>query len=111
MKIEILLPTEYITSDLHLAKLSKNLLDKVESELVNLILNFEGGVTKTRVEGYYKSNKGIVTKSKYISLVVYTDNVEWFKLLISKGVFDSYCKRLKQESIGVVIDNRFLCLS
>lgn len=111
MKIEILLPTEYIDKNNNLAKLDSNLLKSTEESLVSIILEYEGGVTKSKVEGYYKSNKGILTLSKYISLVVYTENIVLFNVLMHLDTLRKVCKVLKQESIGVVVDNKFYCIS
>lgn len=111
MKIEILLPTEYIGRNNNLVKLDSSLLKSTEKDLVSVILKYEGGVTKTKVEGYYKSNKGVLTLSKYISLVVYTENMKLFNVLMCSDVLRKVCVLLKQESIGVVVDNKFYCVS
>lgn len=111
MKIEILLPTEYINNNLGLSKLDTKLVDKVKKDLISKLLEYEGGVTCNRVEGWYKSRKGIVTKSTYISCWVYTQNNSLLAFLQSSGYISNICKILKQESIGAVIDNHFMCIS
>ena len=108
MKIEILLPTEYIGDNGRLFKLPSNILIDNENMLVSKILEYEGGVTRTTSEGYYRSKRGIITKSKYINLVVYTQNVYLTNILLP--ILKQIRLNLKQECIGVVVDNIFRCI-
>lgn len=110
MRIDIFLPTQYITSSGALANLSVNSIEKAESYLVNLILNFEGGITRSKAEGYYKSSRGFITKSKYIILTVYTNNNDLYNILFNSNHISLLCKELNQESIGVVVNNQFYCI-
>lgn len=111
MKIDILLPTEYITRNRTLAKLSNGTLDSIESKLVSDILCFESGIMKSTIEGYYKSITGIITKSRYKVLTVYTSERNLYNYLFNTDNVSKICKVLKQESIGIIIDNVFYCKS
>lgn len=110
MRIDIFLPTQYITNSGKLANLPVNSIEKSESYLVSLILNFEGGVTRSKVEGYYKSSRGFITKSKYIVLTVYTNSNDLYNMLFNSNHISLLCKELNQESIGVVVNNQFHCV-
>lgn len=51
MKIDILLPTQYITKNGTLANLDKKLLSDIEVMLIGEILKYESGVMKSKIEG------------------------------------------------------------
>lgn len=110
MKVDILLPTEYITKSGSLARLNSDLTSSVENYLVGLLLEYEGGIMKFNIEGYCKSVKGIITKSKYNVLTVYTENHNLVNALVS-NIIPSICEKLKQESIGIIVDSKFICIS
>lgn len=105
MKIEILLPTEYIDKNGGLSILPSDILTDVKEKLVKLILKYEAGVMESLIKGYYKSNRGIVTYSNYIVLTVYTENLKIKEELYT--CLSGICKILMQESIGVIVDNVF----
>lgn len=105
MKIEILLPTEYINNNAGLSSLPTDILNNAKTSLVEEILKYEAGVMENSIKGYYKSNRGIVTYSNYIVLIVYTENHQLIDTLRSHLI--NICSILKQESIGVIIDNVF----
>lgn len=111
MKVDILLPTEYITKSGSLARLSSDLTSSVENYLVGLLLEYEGGIMKFNIEGYCKSVKGIITKSKYNVLTVYTENHNLVNALVNSNIIPSICEKLKQESIGIIVDSKFICIS
>lgn len=111
MKVEVLIPTEFINNNMQLSKLPTKLVTSCKEELISKFLEYEGGVTCQKVEGYYKSSKGILTKSVYISCYCYTENSNLINFLQSSGYISLLCNKLKQESIGVIIDNHFLCIN
>lgn len=114
MRFEILLPTQYVSNTGKLIDLNKMLLSSVEQSLVMSLLKFESGVMKSKTEGYYKHSNGKIYSSKYISIVVYSDNLantEIYNLLLCSNLIPSICNDLKQESIGVIVDNKFVCIN
>ena len=114
MRFEILLPTQYVSNTGKLVDLNKMLLSSVEQSLVMSLLKFESGIMRSKTEGYYKHSNGKTYFSKYISIIVYSDNsvsTGIYNLIFNSNLIPSICNDLKQESIGVIVDNRFICIN
>ena len=114
MRFEILLPTQYVSNTGKLVDLNKMLLSSVEQSLVMSLLKFESGIMRSKTEGYYKQSIGKTFFSMYISIIVYSDNsvsTGIYNLIFNSNLIPSICNDLKQESIGVIVDNRFICIN